>query len=81
MAVLLGEDEETGVLQVVLDLLVAVLHPATGVALEALEEGAVGFHRAEERELGMVGLQAAVRLVVVLAERGGDVDDAGAGRS
>ena len=47
VAVLLGVDEQAALLEIVADLLVAVLDPAAGVALEAIDERAVGLDRAE----------------------------------
>ena len=77
--VLLGVHEQPGVLQVVLDLFVAVLDPAAAVALEPLHERAIRFHCAEERHVRARGKRAPMRVEVVLAEGGGDVNDAGAG--
>jgi hypothetical protein len=76
VAVGLGEHELAALLEIGLEIFVAVFHPAAGVRREGVDEGAVGLHRAEERQRGLLGEQLAVHEVVVLAEGGRHVDDA-----
>ena len=77
--VLLGVDEEALVLEVVLDLLVAVFDPTPGVAIEAVDEGAIGLYRTKERQPCVVPQQAAMGFVVVFAKSRREVDDSSAG--
>jgi hypothetical protein len=72
-------DEPPAPLELGEDVLVAVFDPTAGVGRELRAERAVGADGAEEREVLVLCKELPVRHVVVLAERGRDVDDARAG--